>query len=626
MMEGSAARRHPDVPGHDRIAFLDQALWKRLADAQDEPAYLQAWLSLQSRMIPGCRSMVVLFHEVEDALLVPVAAWPDASPPAESLSAAVDAAVASAAGAARRIDTDAGGESRFALALPVFLESRLDAVVALEVAGADKEGLPELMRRLQWGVAWLETLLWRRRAEQEAQQRERVEAAFDLLAPVLDARHLRDACDSLASELAARLNAVRVAVGLNRGGRLRVAALSHTAVADNRMQAMRLLAAAMHEALDQDATLMHPAPPGQVFSTLAHARLLEQSGSAAVVSVPLAWGDQRIGVILVELAERDRMDDHLLDTLEAVAASAAPVLDARRRSDRWLVGRGWDSLVDGAGALFGPRYLGKKLVAVLLAALVAYLSLATGQFRITSDALIEGSVQRTLAAPFDGYLAEASVRPGDIVSAGQVLAELDATDRQLELLHWLSMERQRQLEYERALAEGDRSAVAVAAAQAEQARAQADLAREQVRRSRLVAPFDAYVLSGDLSRSIGAAMSGGEPMLELAPLDAYRVVVRVDERDIGHLAEQQRGQLVLAALPEQALAFQVERITSVSEPGDGQNRFRVEGVLEDPEALQRLRPGMEGVAKVSVDERRLAWIWSYRIVDWFRLQLWRWWP
>ncbi|MFC2993473.1 efflux RND transporter periplasmic adaptor subunit [Halomonas tibetensis] len=625
-MEGAAARRHQDASGHDRIAFLDQALWKRLADADDESTYLQAWLSLQSSMIPGCRSMVVLFHEVEDALLVPVAAWPDASPTTESLSEAVDAAVATASGAARRIAMEDGSEGRFALALPVLFNARLEAVVALEVAGAEKEGLPELMRRLQWGVAWLETLLWRRRAENEAQQRERVEAAFDLLAPVLDARHLRDACDSLASELAARLNAERVAVGLNRRGRLKIVSLSHTAVADNRMQAMRLLAAAMHEALDQDATLMHPAPTGQMFSTLAHARLLEQSGCGAVVSVPLAWGDQRVGVILVEFSELAPVDDHLLDTLETVASSVAPVLDARRRSDRWLLGRGWDSLVEGAGALFGPRHLGMKLVAVMLAGLVAYLSVATGPFRITSDALIEGSVQRTLAAPFDGYVSQASVRPGDIVFAGQVLAELDATDRQLELLQWLSMERQRQLEYERALAEGDRSAVAVAAAQIDQASAQADLAREQIRRSQLVAPFDAYVLSGDLTRSIGGALSGGEPMLELAPLDAYRVVVQVDERDIGYLAEQQQGQLVLSALPEQVLEFQVERITPVSEPGEGNNRFRVEGVLQDPDALLRLRPGMEGVAKVSVDERRRAWIWSYKIIDWFRLKLWRWWP
>jgi hypothetical protein len=32
------------------------------------------------------------------------------------------------------------------------------------------------------------------------------------------------------------------------------------------------------------------------------------------------------------------------------------------------------------------------------------------------------------------------------------------------------------------------------------------------------------------------------------------------------------------------------------------------------------------VAKVAVDRRRLIWIWTYKIVDWTRLAIWRWWP
>ena len=40
----------------------------------------------------------------------------------------------------------------------------------------------------------------------------------------------------------------------------------------------------------------------------------------------------------------------------------------------------------------------------------------------------------------------------------------------------------------------------------------------------------------------------------------------------------------------------------------------------------RLRPGMEGVAKVEIDERRLIWIWTHKAWSWLRMQLWLWWP
>jgi hypothetical protein len=43
-------------------------------------------------------------------------------------------------------------------------------------------------------------------------------------------------------------------------------------------------------------------------------------------------------------------------------------------------------------------------------------------------------------------------------------------------------------------------------------------------------------------------------------------------------------------------------------------------------ARERLRPGMEGVGKVKVGERSLAWIWTHGFVDWLRVALWNWMP
>jgi hypothetical protein len=63
----------------------------------------------------------------------------------------------------------------------------------------------------------------------------------------------------------------------------------------------------------------------------------------------------------------------------------------------------------------------------------------------------------------------------------------------------------------------------------------------------------------------------------------------------------------------------------VSTAEEGANRFRVEARLE-PGDLVRLRPGMEGVGKISVDQRKLAWIWSHKIVHWVRMFFWTWWP
>jgi hypothetical protein len=66
----------------------------------------------------------------------------------------------------------------------------------------------------------------------------------------------------------------------------------------------------------------------------------------------------------------------------------------------------------------------------------------------------------------------------------------------------------------------------------------------------------------------------------------------------------------------------VRQVTPISTAQDGRNYFRVEAELD--QASARLRPGMEGIGKVEVGERKLIWIWTHSLVDWLRLWAWKW--
>jgi multidrug efflux pump subunit AcrA (membrane-fusion protein) len=116
----------------------------------------------------------------------------------------------------------------------------------------------------------------------------------------------------------------------------------------------------------------------------------------------------------------------------------------------------------------------------------------------------------------------------------------------------------------------------------------------------------------------------GEPLFKIAPLDDYRIVLKVDEREIAYVKPGQQGSLTLSSLSQQSLPIRVERITSVARAEDGSNFFRVEASL--PEAGGVLRPGMEGIGKINAGRERLVWIWTHQFVDWLRLWVWSWWP
>jgi multidrug resistance efflux pump len=254
-----------------------------------------------------------------------------------------------------------------------------------------------------------------------------------------------------------------------------------------------------------------------------------------------------------------------------------------------------------------------------VAAVVA-LILVPVQYRVGAKGRIEGSIQRALVAPSDGFLRQVYVRPGDVVKADQVLAELADEDLRLERRKWDSEFTQHENAAAAALARADRAQFVINQSKADEARAQLDLLESQLTRSRIVAPFNGIVIKGDLTQSLGAPLRRGDVLVTVAPATEFRLLIEVDERDIPRVRVGQSGSVALGAFSDRALAFTVARITPVASAREGRNFFEVEGRLNTAPPV--LRSGLQGVAKIEVGARSLAWIWTHRALEWMRLAFW----
>lgn len=610
-----AAEATPSLVSHP---LLDQALWSRFRAAQGGEAFATAWLALQCRFVEGATAGALVLGEPETGPFRPAAAWPDIAAVSPALSAAAEEALRQRQGIARP-----GSEGEHCVALPILLEGRLCGVCA--IALAPQASAAAAMRQLQWGAGWVESLLRREQSASDAAIRDRATTAFDLLGVVLEHREARAAATALATELARRFDCDPVSIGFRRGGHSRVEALSNAAWFAERMNLIRDVAAAMDEALDQRAVIVFPPQPGWEFRvTRAHAELAAAHRTGAVLTLPLSHQGTPVGAITLERPAGQAFAPDLVELLDAMATLVGPVLAEKRANDRLLPVKIAQSLTEQLKRLLGAGYFGRKLATLTLVVLFAFFATARGEYALTSPAVLEGRIQRSMVAPFAGYIGAEHARAGEIVTEGQLLARLDDQDLRLERLRLTTQRQQRVNEYDRALAARQRAEANIARAQIDQAEAQLALVEEQLARTRLVAPFGGMVVRGNLSQRVGGAVERGEELFQIAPLDAYRVVLEVEEGDIADIALGQAGTLVLAAALDAPQRYRIERITPISEQGQGRNFFRVEAALEG--ASDRLRPSMVGVGRTVVGERLLIRIWTRRLVDWLRLAAWRWTP
>lgn len=608
--------------GESGQGYLDASLWTRFDQAATVESTAAAWLAIECVRIGSVTHGVVVTGAPNTGPFAPVAVWPEGTEISRDLSAAAELAMHEGRGIIHQSSAASlpGTPNLDEVAYPLLVEGQLCGVVAVTIARRSEAELSAVMRELQWGSAWLELLV----REGSFLSKDRLSMVLELVAVCLGHEHATAAATALATELANRLPCERVSIGFVEGNHVHVRALSHSAEIGKKSSLVAAISAAMEEAIGQRDALVYPALEGSGQILRAHSELAAYNGSGTVCTVPFGLPEKMLGALTLERTSAVPFDAKSVALCQHIAAMTGPILEGKRREDRWLHRRLWDSARQLLGRLFGAHHLGLKLATLSLCGVALFLAIATDDYRVSANATLEGSVQRAVVAPIAGYVAEAKVRAGDTVVEGQLLTRLDDRDLKLERLRRIGEREQYRRALRKSQAAYERTEVMILESQIDQTEAQIALLDAQLARVRLEAPFDGVVVSGDLSQSLGSPVERGAVLFEIAPLDSYRVILSIDEQDVAEISSEQKGILALAGMPSEQLELVVERVTPVAAVSDGRNQFRVEARLES--TVPALRPGMQGVAKVEIGQRRLVWIWTHRLLDWMRLAVWNWWP
>ena len=592
------------------------------AASQADHDYYQAWFGRLAAEI-GQLDWGVLWAVQGDEIGAQLSGW-FASAGGEVESGALRLAreaVADREGRFAPLGARQGGQGEtWLLAYPVLAGREVLAVVLLCLAVTSGAGLQQAMQRMQWSSAWIALRL--RGAEAGPGG---VTFALELLANLLDRDRPELAGIALVQALARQAGQGRVSFGWVAPGRkpdrLKLVAISDVTEFDPRMNEVRLIEAAMKEAIAAGMPLVWPAPQALDAPVWpAHDALLRGGGGPAIATYPLLVRHEPVGAVCFESDDpAQRVDDDGARLASALALSAGVLrLQQQAATSAWR--RAADVLRAQLHAFFGPEAYRRKTAVALTMLLVLFFAFKEGDYRLTGEAVIEPDFQRLLTAPYNGYLAEAKVRPGDLVKAGDTLASLDERDLRLERVRWLTERDKLQRKQQEAIAAYERASVNILSAQLEQASAQLELVESQLERAVIKAPFDALVVSGDPAQKLGAVLQKGDTLYQVAPRDAYRVLVRIPEARIADAVPGMKGSLQLSSVPGLALGLELRHIHPFSERHEGASYFPAEAVLHGETA--QLRPGMQGIASLEAGRRNLLGIWTRGLVEWLRLKWW----
>lgn len=449
----------------------------------------------------------------------------------------------------------------------------------------------------------------------------RLRAATETLSGVNRQDRFAGAAMAFCNEVAARWQCDRVSLGFLRRRYVRVRAMSHTENFHKKTQLVQDIEAAMEECLDQDLEVAFPGTAEQPVVSRSAEQFVHKHGPLRLLCMPFRKDGHATAVVTLERSPDRPFTLPEVEALRLACDLCTPRLMGLYEHDRWFGERMVNRVRKGLSEVVGPKHTWVKIAVLAAAISLGVIFLAKGDYEAEAPFVLEAIHRQVIPAPFDGFLASAPLEPGYSVDANvTVLATLDSDMLYTQLAGAAAEEAGYRKQADTARRDSKPADEQIAMAQADRAAAKARLLREQIQKSTITSPISGIVLTGELNRRIGKPVKTGDVLFEVAPLAALRADVLVSEDQITDVRVGLTGELATASNPDQRFAFVVERISPVAEVVKQQNVFKVQVRLT--EVKDWMRPGMEGVAKVKIDRRSYAWLWTRRLVNWVRMKLW----
>jgi hypothetical protein len=449
---------------------------------------------------------------------------------------------------------------------------------------------------------------------------EKFAASIDTITLLNNERKFLGAAIALCNAVESRYGCDRVSLGWLERGYIRMKSISRTERFDKNMAAVKAMELMMEESLDQDEEIIVPAPEKATFVWRDHEKFARQNSASNICSIPIRVDGKATAVLTCERQSRPFAAAEL-QQLRLACDQAARRLSDLHEQDGWIGARTARKVRSQCAKVLGPEHTWSKIVAILGAIALVILFFVPVNYRVEGNFILKSDAVSYLTAPFDGFIREVKVRPGDRVQKDSVLLQMDTDELAIEEANALADQVRFQREAEKARATNGLAEMRIALALAEQSKARLEMTRLRLKQSAIRAAFDGVVVEGDLRERIGSPIKQGDALFKTTKLDGMYIEAEINQRDVQNVKLDAPGEIALVTQPKLKYPVKVERVYPAAITKDGENIFIVRATLQDAPA-EWWRPGMSGLIKAEASKRTLFWILTHRTVDFLRMWLW----
>lgn len=421
-----------------------------------------------------------------------------------------------------------------------------------------------------------------------------------LIATITSSDKPTKAAENLAMGLCRALTAESVAVGLcDKRSKIKLVCAfdkNQTKIAHAEKGRFH---AAMNDALKNDRILVYPNSNALTFEqTHGTKRLHAGYQDSTIVSTPLRTKfGQTIGVATCVVADTDNeLLQQKVQYLKSISSCLADCIECNQRAAKTALQRVWTGLKNAIGSR-------TSLVMFVIYMAAAGIMAIPVPHRIECEAVLEPAVKRHLVSPDHGIIREVLVKPGQVVRAQQLLAQMEDSHL-IAQRDELMFQRNMLLEQIQSN-HSDTESPTILDLEIQKLEEKIARLSQKIFDCRIYSPIDGIVIEGNYHDSTNAPVKLGESLLVVAPMDELIVRLDVPQQHYQYVGTAQDVSIKLESQGTKPLTGKIESLQPNVKRVNGKNIFVANVHMQNPGPL---RPGMTGVAHIKEQNRAIGWI------------------
>lgn len=350
-------------------------------------------------------------------------------------------------------------------------------------------------------------------------------------------------------------------------------------------------------------------------------RYFDQTGMRGFYALPLADEQGRLGVLAFESSDPDFLTELHLESIKLLAGQATVALrNATLFKEVPFIGL-LEPMLQRKRRWLATAQRRRMLVLACLGAVL--LLLVPVPLRLSGDALVGPSQTQSVRAEEDGVVSQVFVHEGETVPAGTALVQMADWTQRANLASVQARYNTAETEAARALVANDPTGAGVHQQEANYLRAEMTRTHEELARTTVLTVLPGTVTTPHTEDLVGRRVLAGDPLLEMVSTAEMMVDVAVSQSDVLMVRPDDEVRIKLDSLPLRTLQGRVVRVSNSAEVNGSDRVFYARVSVPNPQG--RIRPGMQGLAKINVGLRPLGewmlrtpalWVWS-KLWSWF---------